>query len=604
MTHPLLRRLSPLRHISLALIAGLLAACAAGPGSRDTDPTDGVLQLEPHESAAEISLALPESDYRELFNRAELALSQRDWMTASTTLDELADTELHSNDNAYALYLQARTAYLRGDRHATLALLDAIPDTAIDPAIHYRLNTFRHAVLSLGGEHIKSARIALGMLSWLPPNEAAAWRRKAWRDLQRASDKALEMALREAHDPDWIGWLHLAEDVRTDFGSINGALGLWRSQYPDHPAGQPLPGGMGHTLKEPPANHRVALLLPLDGDLGRAGNAVLEGYLAAHYAAAMPQAGQDGLLILNVSNYPSVNDAYDEAVAAGAQMVVGPLSKSAVAELALRPDRPVPILALNRIDTLPPATGSALVQYSLSPEDEAATLADAAFGRGARSAVILSPADNWGEKVNEALRQRWQALGGRVVSAASYRDQEDISQSVQQALGVAASEARARRVQDMLATSMEFTPRRRQDPDIIFLLSRDAAEARSMKPLLAFHYAGDLPVYALSNIYSGIPDSRNRDLNGVNLVEMPWLLGAQAELRESLGDDTPGSERYTRLHALGADAFLLQSNFARLASGADALFRGTSGLLHMDPQLRIHRELSLATFDGGRVKPQ
>jgi uncharacterized protein len=135
-------------------------------------------------------------------------------------------------------------------------------------------------------------------------------------------------------------------------------------------------------------------------------------------------------------------------------------------------------------------------------------------------------------------------------------------------------------------------------------LSSNGAEARSIKPMLAFHYAGNLPVYALPTIYSGVPDERNQDLNGIHLVETPWLLGDSPGLRATLVATAADSGNYTQLNALGADAFLVQSNFIRLQSGADALFRGHTGLLSMDPNLRIIRELSAATFDGGTLKAQ
>ena len=67
---------------------------------------------------------------------------------------------------------------------------------------------------------------------------------------------------------------------------------------------------------------------------------------------------------------------------------------------------------------------------------------------------------------------------------------------------------------------------------------------------------------------------------------------------------TPKSGNYTRLNALGADAYLVQSNFLRLQSGADALMRGNTGLLSMDPTLSIKRQLSPATFDAGVLKAQ
>jgi hypothetical protein len=216
----------------------------------------------------------------------------------------------------------------------------------------------------------------------------------------------------------------------------------------------------------------------------------------------------------------------------------------------------------------------------------------------------VRPAGDWGNKVQQALQTRWAALGGTVTNSVTYTSRDDYSNSVKSALGLPASEQRARDVRSMLATNIEFTARRRQDPDVVFLLSRNGAEARSIKPLLAFHYAGDLPVYATSSIYSGIPDARDRDLNGINLVEIPWLLGSNPGLRVAIAAGDTGSYHYTRLNALGADAFLLQSSFRQLQAGPDALLRGDTGLLSMDPQLRIHRELSLATFDGGALKSQ
>jgi len=244
------------------------------------------------------------------------------------------------------------------------------------------------------------------------------------------------------------------------------------------------------------------------------------------------------------------------------------------------------------------------VQLSLAPEDEAARIAELAFGQGARSALIIRPAGNWGGKVEQALLARWQVLGGTVGDSVSYSGRDEYSASVKSALGLPASEQRGRKVRDMLATNIEFTARRRQDFDVVFLLSRSGPEARSIKPLLAFHYAGDIPVYAMSSIYSGIPDARDRDLNGINLVETPWLLGANSQLRVAIAAGDTGSDNYTRLNALGADAFLLQSRFSQLRAGPDALLRGSTGLLSMDPQLRIQRELSLATFDEGVLEPQ
>ncbi|MCB1841470.1 MAG: penicillin-binding protein activator, partial [Halioglobus sp.] len=465
----------------------------------------------------------------------------------------------------------------------------------------YRIVSFLHYMLGLGGDTLESACLAAQILKSSPGPRGSAWKQRAWRDLQRASSEQLALALETAMDPEWIAWLQLAQDARGNPNTLSAVLADWLALHPEHPAANPLPGGLEYARQlQPPG--QVALLLPLSGRLAPAGEAVLNGYLAAHYAARQPGGSRIDLRVLDIASFPSATAAYDAAVQGGAGLVVGPLDKSAVAELAVRADRRVPVLALNRIDTPTVPAASALVQLSLSPEDEAVTVAELAYGRGGRSALIISPAGPRGAEVENALRTRWSALGGRVASTVNYSGRDDLSDSVKSALGLSASEQRARTLGDYLAMDLEFTPRRREDADVIFLLSRNGAEARSIKPLLAFHYAGELPVYALSTVYGGAPNDRNRDLDGIHLVEMPWLLGESAELRVALAAADYGGGNTTRLNALGADAHLVGSGFARLQSGAEALFRGHTGLLDMDPGLRIRRELSPATFDGGDLR--
>jgi len=375
---------------------------------------------------------------------------------------------------------------------------------------------------------------------------------------------------------------------------------------PQHPAANPLPGGLAYLLNQPALVEKAALILPLSGRLAPAGRAVRDGYLASYYAARGTPNARFDVLVLDQDNFASAGAAYDAALVQGASIVVGPLSKEAVAEISARPNLPVPVLALNRLEESPPPQpgSSALVQLSLAPEDEAGTIAQRAFGQGARTALIIRREGAWGSKVAQALIEQWQELGGSIANSVTYSSREDYSASVKEALDIPASEQRAQAVRSMLASKVEFNARRRQDIDVIFLLSGNGAEARSLKPLLAFHYAGTVPVYAISSIYSGIPDPRDRDLDGINFIEIPWLLGSSPELNHAITAGGTGSASYSRLNALGVDAFLLQSQFRRLQAGPDALLRGSTGLLSMDPQLQIHRELVLTTFDEGAIKAQ
>jgi uncharacterized protein len=596
------RQRGPASTLAVILLALLLSSCAGKPQKKAAEPA--APQPEKQQTVQPQDTSLPSSSYSAAFTSAEQSLAKFDWMQASATLQDIPTARLSRDDAAYMSYLQARIRYVRGDQAGALAQLEQSNSPGISSALRYRILSFKHYILEMQGDSLASAQLADQILRSAPQDSVAAWKRSVWRNLERTGKEQLSAALPAATDAQWRGWLELALIDHEDNINPANQLTRWRSDHPNHPAANPLPGGLDFLIKSGPRSGKVAILLPLSGELAPAGKAVLNGFLAAYYDNRAAGGAASELLVLDMDGYTSAGSAYEEAVRQEASIVVGPLSKEALADLASRPERPIPILALNRIDQVLPASGSALVQLSLSPEDEAIGIAELAFGTGARRALIISPAGDWGSKMESALRQRWTALGGTIASSSTYSSYDDYSGSVKSALSLEASEQRAHELQSVLGTPIAFTARRRQDPDIVFLLSRSAAEARSVKPLLAFHYAGNLPVYALPSIYNGVPDERNQDLNGIHLVEIPWLLGASPKLRASLAAGGTGNGNYTQFNALGADAFLLQSNFMRLQSGADALFRANTGLLSMDPNLHIQRELTAATFDGSALKGQ
>lgn len=599
---------SPIRRLFRSLmVVGIMAAlgaCGSAPTTTGTPPADSTPPENTDTQAPpEISLELPESAFDAQFYRIEQALASFNWMQAQVLLDQLPSPELSTTDRVYRSYLQARVNYLRGDEQSALNNVNALIDPFLLPALQYRLLSFKHHMLSLQGAYLDSAEAAYTLLALSPTALAADWKRLVWLNLQRAEPQALRAARFAVTDANWLAWLDLALLAKENTFTLRHELGVWVENHPEHRAANPLPGGLQATLDQTSTPGRVALLLPLRGRLAPAGQAVLDGYLAAHYAARISGGAAYDAMVMDTTAFDSANAAYAAAVHNQANMVIGPLSKDAVADLALEPNRPIPIIALNRIDTEIPAAGAALIQLSLATEDEAKALASMAYGKGARNALILRPANAWGDSAEAALRARWEGLGGTVASSGAYQNREEHSNVVKSALGLSASEARAQRLESLLGEAVEFKPRRRQDPDVVFLLARNATQARSLKPLLAFHYAGGLPVYALSNAYSGLPDKRDKDLNGTTLVETPWLTGANPALRVAIAAGDTGSDSYTRLNALGADAFLMQSQFNRLSSGPDAVILGNTGLLTMNPRLQMEREMSPATFDKGKLKP-
>jgi outer membrane PBP1 activator LpoA protein len=585
------------------LLVLLLASCADKPQKKDTTQTEAPVQQQQAAPTASPS-TLPASDYSGAFNSAEQSLAKFDWMQASVALQAIPTANLNEVDRVYLGYLQARISYVRGNQMQALQQLEQLNNPGIHPALRYRINSFQYHILDKQGDTLASAQLADEILRYAPGDSLPAWKRSVWRSLERTDTAQISAALGAASDAQWRAWLELALIDRENSAAMTDRLGAWRDAHPQHPAAKPLPGGLDYLLSNGPHSGKVALMLPLSGKLAPAGKAVLNGFLAAYYEGRAAGRTANELLVMDLDTYPTASAAYQEAVRQQASLVVGPLSKEGLAELATLLERPVPILALNRIDQVPANSGSALVQLSLAPEDEAAGIAELAFGSGARRALVMSPAGEWGNKMEAALRARWSALGGSIVSSTRYDSYDDYASNIQSMLALDASEQRGRELSTALGSAIEFSPRRRQDIDVVFLLCRNGTEARSIKPLLAYYYAGNIPVYAPSSVYNGVPDERNQDLNGIHLVETPWMLGANPGLRVTLAAVDAGGGDYTRLNALGADAYLLQSGFGRLQSGADALFRGNTGLLSMNPNLGIQRELSAATFDAGVLKAQ
>ncbi len=598
------RRISPLN--LAALLAIFLTACGSGPQQPST------VQLPTAPGPVELPgsgpLLLPPSNYAGQFSAAEQALLAFDWMSAEAALNTIPAEAMSETDRTYLAYLEARIAHLRGDDRAAKEIAQRAGAGNADPALASKIQNFQRYQTEITGDYLASAAIADQLLAEArSPESAAALKRTTWLNLQRLSDESLRAALQQPDTPRLQAWLQLAMLSRSDSTArLKADLNQWLAANPTHPAAQPLPGGMSFLLEPALERYKIALMLPLSGRLAPAGEAIRDGFLASYYAGLGAGDPQPELLVLDRLRFPSTGAAYRAAVDLGAALVVGPLTRSAVRELGAESPRPVPVLALNRSDSPLPQADTALVQFSLAPEDEAEHLAALAFGRGARRALLLRPAGAWGDKMERALRDRWRDLGGTIADSAAYGGAEDYAKSMTAALGLTASEKRSRDLRSRLGLSsqLELTPRRRQDIDVVFMLSRNPQEAQALKPLLSYYYAGDLPVYATSSIHRGTVDPANQDLEGIQLVDLPWLLGSNPGLRLTIASGDTGSDVYTRLNALGADAHRLQGLFRQLQAGPDALVRGDTGLLTLDPQLRILRETELAKFDGGELQPE
>ncbi len=347
---------------------------------------------------------------------------------------------------------------------------------------------------------------------------------------------------------------------------------------------------------------RVALLLPLTGSFAANSAAVRDGVMARHFA----DGARDELRVYDTgAGVDQLRSAYQRALNDGASMIIGPLLKEQVAQLAaMRP--PVPVIGLNYLDSTPGDANAAapfnFYQLGLAPEDEARSAADDAVLQGLRRAVALVPEGDWGTRVLAALQARLQQWNGAVVSSARYRpgvsDQTDL---ISQLMGVNTSQERHRALTQVIGVKSEFDARRRDDIDFVFLAAK-SADARVLMPQLRFYRASDLPHYATSLVYSGKID---RDLNGLRFCDMPFMLDQVGELavERQRAERLPWVAGTPRLYALGWDAYrvatALRSGQLRVGDAA----QGASGRFEWSGSSALQRHLECAEMRDGVLLP-
>ncbi len=368
----------------------------------------------------------------------------------------------------------------------------------------------------------------------------------------------------------------------------------------------PVPERMEAWLNEPPpmlgGGGRIALLLPLTGPFASNSAAVRDGVMARHFA----DGARDELRVYDTgAGVDQLRAAYQRALNDGTSMIIGPLLKDQLAQLAaLRP--PVPVIGLNYLDSTPGDANAAapfnFYQLGLAPEDEARSAADDAVLRGVRRAVALVPEGEWGTRVLAALQARLQQWNGTVVSSARYRPGvSDHTDLISQLMGVSTSQERHRALTAVIGVKSEFDARRRDDIDFVFLAAQNA-DARLLMPQLRFYRASDLPHYATSLVYSGRID---RDLNGLRFCDMPFRLDQAGELamERQRAERLPWVAGTPRLYALGWDAYriatALRSGQLRVGDPA----QGASGRFEWSGSSALLRRLECAEMRDGAVLP-
>lgn len=444
--------------------------------------------------------------------------------------------------------------------------------------------------------------------------QATANRRLIWDSLRKAQLDAAALSGLDTADATTRGWIALARLTQShaDLQQYT----RWQASYPGHPATSLLPelllaatasdhaatpaGANASPFPLPPVGRGpVALLLPSTGPLTGAAKAVQEGV-----EQVLAQAGLGAPHVYDVTAAgQSAEGALSQAVAAGAALIIGPLRKPAVAQLNLQGNLSIPVIALNYLDPgIKPTAG--LLQFGLSPDDEARQAADDATARGLHGGVALVPQGPRGDALLAALEQELAVRGGRLLASRRYGSgARDFSTPIRQLMVADAAPARSEAAANALARDADFQAHLRPGVDFIFISGPPMAD-RMMVATFRYWHAGQTPIYATSEAFS--PDG-DHDLAGVRFCTSPWAVAegsAWQAIRVRLSTQAGATGQLAPLLALGTDAarLALAARVGALQPGTE--LAGYTGELKVGEDGVVTRQLSCAEDTlGGPPRP-
>lgn len=596
-------------------------------------------------------------------SNALLNYGEFEWMI--TVLEDVDPKFLDYDEKAERILLYSQASIARGDQAKAIDYLFSDELESLLPRINTstKLETYdqKATFYHNTGEYKKAINERVKRTSLIADEfEQQLNQDLIWQSLMELPRSTLQSESTRQQSQMAQGWYSLAAISKNNQSNIAQQLrdiDNWSVVWQDHPAARLLPADL-LVIKQIAAEQvdRLGILLPLTGRLSKAGSAIRDGMMAAYYSAST-QGEYVPVLKFYDTHQRNIDDVYQQAVYDGAQAIVGPLSKTNIDSLITNRSASITTLTLNRsqipVDILstpnqpyedqrPPseipliqntldyeentiattdtindsasessepltqlnaASNNNIFQFALSIEDEAQQIAERAWRDGHRRVMMMYPGRSSGQRNATQFKQAWLNLGGEVLTEVVFDKQQQYSELVENAMQINASKKRHKTVQQLVGQSVKFEPRARQDVDFIYLVSR-AQEARQLKPIFAFHYAGDVPVYATSDIFTGEQQARsNQDINGIRFTTIPWFFENELNEKKSIASYIGETGQYQRLYAFGIDAFRLYPRLKKLRQIRQSNFYGVTGKLSLDNQQRIIREQIWAQFNEGIATP-
>ena len=625
----MLKSLNTTKFVSVAILSAVLAGCGSqAPSSTGTAPTVATslasAPLAPNVYLAQAANSKdPQQRDTNLLLAAHAYINANDYAAAQKLLKSMQPSLTQTPTLvAEHKYLTARVLEHTSTYVEALKTL-SYPSTWVLPGWQMAAyHQFRAHLFQLNKQPIEQVRELSLLTTYLPPAEASEVNNQIWQVLQPMHEQTLQTFIRDANNPVFAGWLQLAyiaKHYAVDPNQLVRYLGDWQKQNPYHPAAAKLPTDLDRALNAKPFMPKnIAVLLPLTGQRASAANAIRQGILASYLAKPNQQVA--------VNFYDTANDAvaaYQQAVNAGAEFIIGPLLPNEIDQLlALNntapatstpsgtapatptaPIAPIPQLFLNQTDKFVPDINK--FYFALSPAQEAADAATRMYQDGVTMPLLLASNDAIGKRMAESFIQAWKKKSDTPIEVYYYDGGDKMKTTVQDALGVRDSQARIARIKELLGNSVQADFRSRQDIDAIYMIStpQDLTLLKAFIDVNFSVFTQPVPLYTSSRSRIDNESSQTaQDLNNLTMSDAPWLMQNSEEnlMVNTLWSGWNNGQK--RLFVMGYDAMDLISKLAQMRSFTGYQFNGRSGVLSVNPDGVINRQLSWGRYQRGSFR--
>jgi len=324
-------------------------------------------------------------------------------------------------------------------------------------------------------------------------------------------------------------------------------------------------------LKTQQSVRKIGVLLPFKGKYQDVSYKIRNGLLKAYMVSDQSIT----LKFYDSSNLESVLSQYQLAKQEGADLVIGPLTKEAIAQLEGQNIRD--LIALNSSDD------TSFKSFNFRTQTEGIQITQQLEKNDFSRIGILSSENTRDMSTAQALMSQWLMDETHHATLTPYSlEKLNLRKALGGLINEEQSQTRYNNLRWLLGAKLEFFPRTRKDLQAIVLIGK-AEQVAVFHPQFEF-FQLELPVYATSNLTpTDIQNiETNKDLGKVIFPTIPAVFSPNA--------------LSTELEAFGWDSFVLASQLGNLAPNL-CLNQGQSGILFLDGQ-EVDKKLIWAQYSA------